>query len=202
VTISVTPSAVSAGQSATLTWSSANATSCSATDAWSGSQATSGSLPVTPSTTGSFTYGLTCTGPAGSTSGSATLTVYALPTVTISFTPSSISVGQMASLNWFSMNATSCVASGSWSGAQQTSGTFAVAPSSAGSGSYTITCDNAAGGSGSGTATLAVTAPPPPSNSSGGGALGLATLCGLVGLAFARRRRFTAGIQGPGHPGE
>jgi uncharacterized protein (TIGR03118 family) len=63
VTLSVTPTTITSGQSATLKWSSANGVSCTASGAWSGSQATSGSLVVSPAATG--TYSLSCSGPSG-----------------------------------------------------------------------------------------------------------------------------------------
>jgi uncharacterized protein (TIGR03118 family) len=65
VTISVSPTAITAGQSATLTWSSTQAASCTASGAWSGSQAGMGSEAVTPTTSGSVTYTLTCAGASG-----------------------------------------------------------------------------------------------------------------------------------------
>jgi uncharacterized protein (TIGR03118 family) len=61
VTLSVSPTSITAGQSATLTWSSTQAASCTASGAWSGSQAATGSQAVTPTTSGSVTYTLACT---------------------------------------------------------------------------------------------------------------------------------------------
>lgn len=75
VTMSLAPASILTSQSATLSWSAANARDCVATGAWSGSQAASGSTSVTQAQTGSYTYGLTCTTDSGSVSGSATLTV-------------------------------------------------------------------------------------------------------------------------------
>ena len=80
VTISVAPTTVVLGQSATVTWSATAGTSCTASGAWSGAQATSGTAPVTPTATGTATYTLTCNdGGAygGSTASSAMLTVTA-----------------------------------------------------------------------------------------------------------------------------
>jgi len=65
VTLSVSPTSITAGQSATLTWSSTQAASCTASGAWSGSQAATGSQAVTPTTSGSVTYTLTCSGASG-----------------------------------------------------------------------------------------------------------------------------------------
>src|ERR1700722_17218974 len=64
VTLSVSPTSITAGQSATLTWSSTQAVSCAASAGWTGSEALSGTQVVTPTASGSVTYTLTCTGAA------------------------------------------------------------------------------------------------------------------------------------------
>jgi uncharacterized protein (TIGR03118 family) len=93
VTISVAPTTVTLGQSATLTWSTMNATTCAASSGWTGNESTSGTQTVTPTGNGNVTYTLTCTAPSGSaysgggggqTSMSATLTVK--PASAFSFT--------------------------------------------------------------------------------------------------------------------
>jgi uncharacterized protein (TIGR03118 family) len=71
VMLSAQPSTITAGQSATLTWSTTDAGTCTASGAWSGTQATSGSEAVTPTAVGSNTFTLNCTG-ADAASGSAT----------------------------------------------------------------------------------------------------------------------------------
>jgi hypothetical protein len=72
-------SSVSVGNTTSLNWVALEASSCTASGDWSGNQAGSGTLTVTPSATGSATYTLTCAGPTGSQSASATLqTVTAL----------------------------------------------------------------------------------------------------------------------------
>lgn len=75
--LSVSPSSITAGQNAALTWSSQNANSCNASGAWSGSEPTTGTLAVSPAAAGSYTYKLSCSGAGGSTSSSAALTVNA-----------------------------------------------------------------------------------------------------------------------------
>jgi len=75
VTISVSPTTITAGQAATLTWSSTNATACTATGAWSGTQATSGTASESPTSSGTSSYTLTCTGSGGSGNATAALTV-------------------------------------------------------------------------------------------------------------------------------
>lgn len=75
--ISVSPTTVTVGSPATLSWVGFNVSGCTASGAWSGSQAASGSQTVTPTATGTDTYTLTCTGAGGSVSSSTTLTVTA-----------------------------------------------------------------------------------------------------------------------------
>jgi uncharacterized protein (TIGR03118 family) len=79
VALSVSPTSIVLGASATLTWSSSVGTSCTASGAWSGAKATSGTESVSPVATGSQAYTLNCSGGAysGSGSASATLTVTA-----------------------------------------------------------------------------------------------------------------------------
>jgi hypothetical protein len=65
---------VTKGGSSTLTWSATNATSCTASGAWTGSLTTSGSKP-TGAIDATSVYTLNCTGPGGSATQSATITV-------------------------------------------------------------------------------------------------------------------------------
>lgn len=74
VSLSAGPVSVTAGQSATLTWSSTNADSCTASGAWSGAQPTSGSLS-TGALNQTSTYALFCSGTGGSANTSTTVTV-------------------------------------------------------------------------------------------------------------------------------
>lgn len=76
--ISVAPTAINLGQSATVTWNS-NARNCTASGDWSGNKASDGSEMVTPAATGTFTYSMVCSGGGygSSQTGSATLTVNA-----------------------------------------------------------------------------------------------------------------------------
>jgi hypothetical protein len=75
--ISVSPTTITAGSSATLTWNAINATGCTASGSWSGAQAASGTTSVSPSTAGTYTYTLGCSNSSGTVSSSATLTVNA-----------------------------------------------------------------------------------------------------------------------------
>lgn len=180
-TISLSPASIVLGQSATLMWTSTNATNCTAAGAWSGNQALSGTLTVTPSDAGTASYDLTCTGPGGSANAEADLTVSApVPTVSVSVAPTTVTLGQSATLSWSSTQATSCTASGSWSGAQSTSGSLSVTPGSSGVASYTLACTGT-GGTAQSTASLTVTAP---TGKGGGGALDMWVLGALALLAI------------------
>jgi len=68
------------------------------------------------------------------------------PTVTISVSPTAITAGQSATLTWSSTQATSCTASGAWSGSEAAMGSQAVTPTASGSVTYTLTCIGAGGG--------------------------------------------------------
>jgi hypothetical protein len=139
--ISVTPSTVVAGNTSTLTWTSANANSCTAGGAWSGALPINGSESVTPLVAGNAIYTLTCSGIGGSTSTSVSLTVTpAPPTVRLSASSTSVYIGQPIVLNWLTLSVTSCMASGSWSGSQPASGSTTFTPTAAGTLTYTLAC--------------------------------------------------------------
>jgi hypothetical protein len=116
VTISLSPSSIALGASATLTWSSANATGCSAGAAWSGMRFTNGSQRVIPATSGSLTYTIACTGAGGTASASTTLAVSvpALP-LTNTFSPNEITISTSegapyADCDFWVQSASSCLA--------------------------------------------------------------------------------------------
>jgi uncharacterized protein (TIGR03118 family) len=90
----------------------------------------------------------------GSSSGSM---MGSTPTVALQLNQSSISMGQGATLTWSSTSATSCTASGAWSGSEPTSGSMSVSPTTAGSATYTLTCAGS-GGSSAQSVTLSVSA--------------------------------------------
>jgi Subtilase family len=106
------------------------------------------------------------------------------PTLTLG--AATITAGGSTTLTWSAINVTGCAASGSWSGAQNASGTTTVMPTTAGDYTYTLTCTNAQG-SVAASATLTVMAAPP--SGGGGGGLDAAALLALAGLAGARLLR-------------
>ena len=108
------PSTITEGESATLSWQTTNATSVTIKDGngntvYSGSSV-DGSTTVSPAST--TTYTLTASGDGGTANASVTVTVNAAPTpapTVDSFTanPSTITEGESATLSWQTTNATS-----------------------------------------------------------------------------------------------
>ena len=158
---SVSPTSISAGQTATLSWSVSNATlenPISITGI--GSVAPSGfDALLSPSATTTYTIRVqssTC----ATVSASVTLTVttQAAAPVVNSFTvsPTSIAAGSDASLSW-SVSNSSSVSINNGIGSVGSSGNLSVSPSS--TTTYTITALNSAGASVSSSVTLTVTAP-------------------------------------------
>ncbi len=66
IAISVAPTTITLGQSATVTWSAATASGCTQTGGWAGSVGAAGSQNVTPISSGMITFTLTCMTPTGS----------------------------------------------------------------------------------------------------------------------------------------
>ena len=75
INLSANPTDIFQGQSVTLSWTSAYVTSCTASGGWSGSKPLNGSQVVVPLPPPQVTYTLTCSGPGGSASDSATINI-------------------------------------------------------------------------------------------------------------------------------
>jgi uncharacterized protein (TIGR03118 family) len=80
------------------------------------------------------------------------------PAVTIGVTPTTITLGQSAVLNWSSAGVSGCTASGAWSGPQNPAGSTKVTPATAGVFAYVLTCFLPPAGSLAQTAALTVNA--------------------------------------------
>jgi len=79
-----------------------------------------------------------------------------IPTAVISASPASITSGQSSTLTWSSTDATSCTASGGWTGLKAISGTQSVSPTV--TTTYTMACSGTGGTSTAKSATVTVTA--------------------------------------------
>lgn len=107
VTLTANPTTIYSGASATLTWTSTNATGCFI-DQGIGSAALNGSVSVSPTQTTIYT--ITASGPGGTITSSVTIAVAVgnLPAATLSATPTRIDAGESATLTWTTQNAASC----------------------------------------------------------------------------------------------
>lgn len=103
ISFSASPRTISEGDRSTLSWNVLNATTISI-DHGIGSRPASGSMSVSPAAT--TTYRLNATGPGGSSSAQATVTVLAAPVITFSAAPSTITRGSASTLTWTVTDAT------------------------------------------------------------------------------------------------
>ena len=129
----------------------------------------------------------------------------ALAQPVMSLSPASVTVGSQATLSWTAYGATSCTASGAWSGSQAAQGNQTITTSTVGTQTYSLSCDSPLG-TGSNQVSLTVNAQSSSSSSSapsssdpkgGGGALdglSLLALAMLIGRYSARRRRNRLGL--------
>ena len=161
VSLSVGPSAITAGSNATLNWSATNASDCVASGAWSGAKAVHGSQSTGP-LKANATYILTCTGTGGTAAQSATVSVSAHPSITVGFSaiPSTVVSGGRSKLTWSSTNATACIASGGWSGTKAIGGSQSSGTLTANT-TYGLTCTGTGGGSAAQSVTVSVTSAAP-----------------------------------------
>jgi hypothetical protein len=147
------PTSVAAGQPVTISWSSSNANNCTG-GLYGGSIGTSGSFTAYPSET--LSYAITCSGSGGSITKSVIVNVIH-PTINISADSYSITAGKSAKISWSTTNATSCTASGGWSGSKGINGSESVSPIE--TTEYTLSCSGP-GGSVSKSVKITVTMPP------------------------------------------
>lgn len=97
ITFTASPRTIAEGESSTLAWNVLNATSVSI-DHGIGNRPASGSTSVSPGAT--TTYRLSATGPGGTSTAQATVTVLAAPVISFSATPSTIPRGSASMLVW------------------------------------------------------------------------------------------------------
>ncbi len=159
ITFSANPITVKSGTASSLTWAVTNSDVCTASGAWTGAHSGHGTVSTGPLTSAQ-TYTITCVNSGGSAAKSVTVSVEAAtPTVTLTTNPTTVKSGGSAVLSWNASNATSCAASGGWTGAEGTSGsqtTVALRSTT----QFTLTCTGS-GGYASQSATVTVAAAPP-----------------------------------------
>jgi len=109
------------------------------------------------------------------------------PTIILNESAAGVVVGKPMTLTWSSTNATSCTASGDWSGAQPVMGAQIEYPSAAGTLNYTLTCAGT-GGTATSTQKLTVTATSAGGGGGGGGGVAVSELLALLCLLSFRTR--------------
>jgi len=67
------------------------------------------------------------------------------PTISLSSSVEAVTTNTEFTLTWSTTNASSCTASGDWSGTKTTSGSESISESSVGTKTYSLTCSGAAG---------------------------------------------------------
>jgi hypothetical protein len=140
---------IGAGQPAELTWSSRGTAHCYASQGWSGEKRTGGGRESVGPLEATTTYVLTCNNSAGIGATQSVTANVLPPTVELKInggtSPVDVAAGGTATLTWSSRYATSCTASGGWSGSRSTSGgSQRVGPITATT-MYTLYCTNSVG---------------------------------------------------------
>lgn len=183
--LTAAPISVGTGGTSTLTWSSTNATGCTGSGGWSGSLAPSGSKSsgALSSTT---TFSLICAGPGGNSAPArAVVSVTAVPTATLSAYPTVVAPGGLSTLTWSSLNASSCVASGAWSGSLAGSGSQSTGALNT-SANYSLRCSGSSGSSALVSATVTVSS------------TAMSVSPATTALTLTRTQQFTATVPGGG----
>jgi len=206
--VGLSPSTIYLGESSTLTWLAINSTSCTATTgSWSANPSPDGGSQVqTPTATGTYTYTMTCTGAAGSQNASATLTVQAVPPLSV--TSSSLPSGKVGTAYSTTLAASGGISPYTWSITSGTlpaglslnpsTGAISGTPTAAASNmplTFQVTDSEKSAQSKAATLSLTVAAAPSSAGGGGGGGgggLDALTLLALVWLscaAWAQRAR-------------
>jgi hypothetical protein len=141
-----------------LSWASSNADVCTASGAWSGNKELSGKESIRGLISGS-SFVLNCVGAGGEANASVTVEVLPpSPTVMLTADAPSVAYNGEVTLNWSTTNASSCTATGAWSGVKELSGSDSIGPLKADS-SFVLSCSGAGGEA---SAAVAVSVQPPP----------------------------------------
>jgi phospholipase C len=150
VTLVASPSRIGPGQTASLSWTSANATSVSIDQGVGVVNGPSGSLSVSPAATTIYTI----TATNGTATATATATVNAPLAVTLKASPANIAPGSQSTLTWASQGAASVSIDQGVGPITGAAGNVVVSPTQ--STTYTITALDAQGNAATGSATVNV----------------------------------------------
>src|SRR5262249_49019874 len=150
--LTANPTKIGAGQTASLSWTSSNATSLSIDQGIGTVNGPSGSLSVSPAAT--TTYTITATN--GTASATATATVNAPLSVTLTANPENIAPGGSSKLTWTSQGAASLSIDQGVGAVTGATGSVTVSPTA--NTTYTITATDSSGNTTTAAATVGVAA--------------------------------------------
>jgi lysyl endopeptidase len=212
--LTLNPTAVVAGETFTVSWTSTGAAYCSRAgglpgDSWATASAPAAGSASEVAAAGAFTFGLTCYSIDPATAPVSLATPLTIGTLdeTLSSNLTSVTTGGAFTLSWSAPGATQCTASGGgangapWEGALDDSGTVTQTATTPGTFEYTLTCGINNDEVTQAVTIKVVTATNASSGAGGGGGgdLGLLELVAL-GTLLARRRRRGTHPQGPAGP--
>jgi hypothetical protein len=140
---------IGAGQAAVLTWSTRGTAYCQASQDWSGNKSADGGTQSVGPVTSTRTYTLTCNNTAGVGATQSVIARLTDPEVQLringSTKPVTVPRNGSATLSWSSRYATSCMASGGWSGNKSVGGGSQSVGPIASTTMYTLFCSNSIG---------------------------------------------------------
>lgn len=145
VRLSVTPYLTYVGGTVDVTWSSEGAAGCVASGDWVGNITPSGHSSVKLTREGDYSFAITCSNAAGSTTRTSTIHAAFKPTLSLKSSATDAVVSAHVMLTWNSSNARTCAASGDWTGSKPVSGNADVAVTRRGTNTYTLSCSGDGG---------------------------------------------------------
>jgi len=146
ISLAATSDMITTNGTSELNWNVTEASSCTASNGWNGDKdAASGTERVGPLTVDT-TFTLSCTGDGGTTEQSVVVSVgAAIPTILLTATPIVVTINGSTDLSWTVTEATSCTASGGWTGNKDAmSGNESVASLMVNT-TFTLSCTGAGG---------------------------------------------------------
>lgn len=126
VSLTANPNPLAEGGNVTLTWNGDNADSCVASSTpsttWSGNRPSSGGTELVNNLEEDTNFTITCTKEGVNTAKSVLVEIVAVPSLTLSSSPTSVLKGKDVTLTWLAKNVDECTASGGWTGTKNKNG--------------------------------------------------------------------------------
>lgn len=144
MTLTLAPQTIRVNETYTVSWAAPTGDMCFAPRG--ASFPPTGSYPSGSSQYGDIAAAMACRTPLGIATRTAVEHILpALPTLTMSASPTSITLGTSTTLSWTASAVSGCAGSGAWSGPQGDVGPRTVTPTATGVSTYTLTCEGPGG---------------------------------------------------------